>query len=903
MRKRLLSMLMLCCLALSLLPVTALAEPEEELIEAAPVQRTAVVQDTSAPDEDLFYQYMLQRAREDEGSVSLFSTGDNRAYGRLTDTETKKERTIYNLLLEDIKNVAAGVTDSEGHISTEFVFTAKDLGLGSKNWTSEELLGTAGVSLVDSDYNMTDDAFDAIIDELGLSAAIQALLTDCPYELYWYDKTSGYRYVLGGDIGLDKTSSTSEVYDVLTFSDDTELRIVFYVSPDYYHVVGEYAYPTLVDPGKISGVPAAVDRAKAVVNDASLTGKSDYERLTAYKNWICQNTAYNEEAIASGYSGGYGDPWQLVWVFDDDPSTKVVCEGYAKAFQFLCDLTSDATNGLANFNSDKVQCYSVTGTMTGGTGAGRHMWNIVTMPDGENKVNYLVDVTNVDEGTVGSPDKLFLKGVTMEDSEGNPTGFTANEVPMHYEYDVKGAGTYSMLDQWGAEILTLSETDYMCQLTLDPGNGTLADEEKNMTFDYSKSDGGDFLLPTTIWGANQFDGWWYTSPSGDILVKDLTDTTDNNIRTVLRSENDPLTAALKAKWNCPVTFDPSPGVFNDIMDGSRYVPEGTAIGELPGKEKVSRDGYELEGWYYPSTGETVGSKATAEDLINDAVTLNAHWNCKVILNTNAGGDTVTYADSAESFAAETELLVLEGTDWSDVTLPALARTDYDFLGWFTASEGGTEVPASGPVAPTTLYAHWQLLKYGYQVDFQNCEGATGGVPDPNPKTELSDGSTYDYSLTPYRPTHAEKTFVGWSTVLNDVTTLVTSVFMVNDTRGTTVGPESVYAFWVPMGTENAFMQVTGETTERIDCYFLENKVIAVGSGLTAAPTVLMATYKDGQMLSTQFVDMTDSTEHNVAVMDIAADVANGATTAKLFWLNSSWAPLCTNATLTLSTGA
>ena len=60
-----------------------------------------------------------------------------------------------------------------------------------------------------------------------------------------------------------------------------------------------------------------------------------------------------------------------------------VCEGYSKAFQYLCDLSSF---------KDKVECHSVSGVTSG-----PHMWNVVAMEDG---YNYLVDVTNCDEGTV-----------------------------------------------------------------------------------------------------------------------------------------------------------------------------------------------------------------------------------------------------------------------------------------------------------------------------------------------------------------------------------------------------------------------------------------------------------------------------------------------------------------------
>ena len=42
--------------------------------------------------------------------------------------------------------------------------------------------------------------------------------------------------------------------------------------------------------------------------------------------------------------------------------------------------------------------------MSGGTGAGPHMWNIVA----NNGKYYLADITNSDEGTVGAGGGLFL---------------------------------------------------------------------------------------------------------------------------------------------------------------------------------------------------------------------------------------------------------------------------------------------------------------------------------------------------------------------------------------------------------------------------------------------------------------------------------------------------------------
>ena len=88
---------------------------------------------------------------------------------------------------------------------------------------------------------------------------------------------------------------------------------------------------------------------------------TETEKLYGYKETICYLTSYNDDVTEADE---YGDPWQLIYVFDGDDSTNVVCEGYSKAFQYLCDLSD-------------ITCYTVTGMMDGGTGEGPHMWNVV----------------------------------------------------------------------------------------------------------------------------------------------------------------------------------------------------------------------------------------------------------------------------------------------------------------------------------------------------------------------------------------------------------------------------------------------------------------------------------------------------------------------------------------------
>ncbi len=197
--------------------------------------------------------------------------------------------------------------------------------------------------------------------ELDTGAIMDALLSDFPYEMYWFDKTEGMR--------CQVISNSRRVIQII---------FNFTVSEDY---MGGNIYAT--DTTLTGAAAKAADTAREVVR--ANAGKTDLEKLEAYRDYIYDAVEYDYDAVSGDVP--YGDPWQIIHVFDGDPSTDVVCEGYAKAFQYLCDLSA--------FDA-KMTCYSVGGkaNYVGYPGAD-HMWNIVTMPDGK---NYLVDLTNGDSG-------------------------------------------------------------------------------------------------------------------------------------------------------------------------------------------------------------------------------------------------------------------------------------------------------------------------------------------------------------------------------------------------------------------------------------------------------------------------------------------------------------------------
>ncbi len=265
---------------------------------------------------------------------------------------------------------------------------------------------------------------------------VHALLVDLPYDFYWFDKTTSY--------------GISGYYNAPKFS---------FPVAKAYAVSGTYT----ADTRKTSAASNAAANAKAIVDKYS--GASDYSKLCGYFSTICDLVEYDHDAVDNNRD--YGDPWQIIYAFDGDPTTNIVCEGYSKAFKYLCDLST--------FKNSSIDSALVTG-MAGG----RHMWNIVSIDD----VSYFVDVTNCDKGapgyndSYGYPDYLFLKGVRNP----NATGFTAvgRNLTLKYTYDQETTEMYS------SEFLTVSAKDYVssdikCTVNIEDDalalivNGKLAD--------------------------------------------------------------------------------------------------------------------------------------------------------------------------------------------------------------------------------------------------------------------------------------------------------------------------------------------------------------------------------------------------------------------------------------------
>ena len=353
---------------------------------------------------------------------------------------------VEDALKGKIKEVAAGKCTS-----TKFSFT--------KTWTKTKAeWGITGEVI--SGGALTQQASEAIKAKLGLDALMRKQLLEMPYELYWYNKTKG----------------VSMGYSVATSGNDVTVRnltLSMNVSQDYAKFIDATSYnPFAANVAKTGAAATAAANALNVV--AANTGKNDYEKLVSYREYIKGEVSYNGAATATGYP--YGDPWQLIYVFDGNSTTNVVCEGYAKAFQYLCDLTFKNMTGRPSSSL-------VSGKMNGGD----HMWNVVAIGGR----NYLVDVTNCDDRSIGAPDQLFLCGAAENVAGKQYTVALGKGIV--YEYDEKTVESYA------SEHLKLSPVAYDPNAVSAPSvSGTVKSYNPNNATTIQLMRGGTEQYKTTI---------------------------------------------------------------------------------------------------------------------------------------------------------------------------------------------------------------------------------------------------------------------------------------------------------------------------------------------------------------------------------------------------------------------
>lgn len=433
MQKRVISGILALALVLTLTLTLAQADVRVELdgIDGGSASVTVPEDDSAALLEG--YLYQVNGLDVPETVVKAEGSG-NTASRPATYAVALNEVTnnIYRRLVPEIKKIAAGESASATIVITDMpiTYTQGDLGHITiiKDGALSEEAGARIGELFGADVNH--------------DALLSKLLANHPYELYWFDKTNGMAISYG--IEADENTVTIP-YIVVGFcvADAYRDTTKYVVNEKGETILDEDGNPvpdyTAIDTAKTGAAKTAAATAAQVV--AENQSKGTYGKLVAYREYITNAVDYNSEA-ANTANYPYGDPWQLIYVFDGDSATNVVCEGYSKAFKYLCDLTWTGSD-------PEVACYLPTGTMDGDA----HMWNIVSIGG----ANYLTDITNCDSGTFGAPDQLFLCGVRGGVDSGYIADLTGGAVT--YVYDNETLALYD-------KELDLSATKYS-PLTFD----------------------------------------------------------------------------------------------------------------------------------------------------------------------------------------------------------------------------------------------------------------------------------------------------------------------------------------------------------------------------------------------------------------------------------------------------
>ena len=441
--KRILAVLLCAFIFIAGMPGQSFAEDgqavedEESILLTYPGIEEMSAENTLDDPNALLESYMDNQIREELGTAPSGNGMRKAASSKRREKLNDGGKMVYDELKELIDSVASGQAetaetsvDISGLLSRYFV--SKNIGGVRYNVITSASLGiSSGVFVQKTEgghtyWTFSDEAKEKLYD---FDAVIYALMADEPYAMYWYDKTVGVHYGISG-LFISTAGTTSDMY--FEAGDEPHLEVSFAVSEDYRLAEGDL---TSVDTTRTGAASQAVTNAANIIADNK--SKSDLDKLNAYKDGICGLTSYNDTA-AENESVPYGDPWQMIYVFDGNSATNVVCEGYSKAFQYLCDHT--------DFTSPYIECDSVTGLMGHGSSAGLHMWNILHMDDEE---NYIADLTNSDTGMVGSRGGLFIS-----------PAMSGGSVAAGYSYDINNDGRSDLEYIYDEEtLITFTESE------------------------------------------------------------------------------------------------------------------------------------------------------------------------------------------------------------------------------------------------------------------------------------------------------------------------------------------------------------------------------------------------------------------------------------------------------------
>ncbi|MCL2689025.1 MAG: InlB B-repeat-containing protein [Chitinispirillia bacterium] len=239
-------------------------------------------------------------------------------------------------------------------------------------------------------------------------------------------------------------------------------------------------------------------------------------------------------------------------------------------------------------------------------------------------------------------------------------------------------------------------------ITFDPRSGTVTP-----TSAVTGANGRLAALPTPTRADFTFDGWFTARTGGERVTAGAAGTVFTANTTIF------------AQWTAiptyTITFNPNGG---SVTPTSAVTGTNGRLAALPAPTRAD---FTFDGWFTARTG---GTEVTTATVFTAAATIFARWTAMptytITFNPQSGTVTPTTA--------------VTGTNGRLASLPAPTRTDYEFDGWFTEAEAGTEVTtATVFTVNTTIFAQWTALPT-YTITFDPQRGSvapTGAVTGTN----------------------------------------------------------------------------------------------------------------------------------------------------------------------------
>jgi uncharacterized repeat protein (TIGR02543 family) len=424
----------------------------------------------------------------------------------------------------------------------------------------------------------------------------------------------------------------------------------------------------------------------------SITGAyTTTSNITLYAKWNINVIAVNYSkgaasassftAFPSNTSGNYGTRITLSGTVD----SPVTIGGFAHVFVGWSDGTSIYRAGdtyllgvnAVTFTAQWVQIFGVRYTFAGGTPAGS---DAVTDSECLLAGSLCTDQQQITANA--APTRAGYTFAGWVDQSGNPIAAGAT-------FTVS-TGTYLLYATWTAN-------DYLVSYAANGGSGATA---ANQNFHY----GDRFTVGSALTRTGyDFAGWSdgsQTYGAGAQYVVGLSPITLTAVWT-------PQTYLVGFDWN---------GGVGTALNARSYTVGNVGFA-LPSPTNQVRDGFTFAGWSLTSNGTLLSSP-----FVPTATgTLYAIW---------ATGSYVTTFDAVGGTLGSTTLSTANGASG---LLPTPTRNNFVFVGWYTASTGGSLVGLAGasftPSASATLYARWvQSSLYGIAPGNLNRIGTINASP-------------------------------------------------------------------------------------------------------------------------------------------------------------------------------